>query len=51
MSEFEGDGMAEFNIEDLNGQEIETLKAALKAGKGGITLYAYVYLEIEQGAP
>ena len=51
MSEIEGDGVAQFRIEDLEESELEELRVALKSGEGMVQLYAYVYMEIERSVP
>lgn len=47
MAEIEGDGVAEFSIENLEPDEFTSLKRAIMIGKGEVTIYAYVYLDIE----
>lgn len=47
MGEIEGDGIAEFNIEDLTPEEHRQLKRAIMIGKGEVSIYAYVYLDID----
>ena len=46
MSEFEGDGWAEFNVEDLDDLELAFLRNAVHAGAGAVRLNAYVYIDI-----
>lgn len=48
MSEIEGDGVTEFNFEDLEDDEKDALQRAVVTGRGKVSLYAYVYIDIER---